>query len=93
VGDELTLPNSLTMGARKRRIDPDFRRATLSDLALLDITTDQQTDSDAWTETLKLADFRLTIYDAVAGVCPALQLGSVYRFSALIKRIAIPPSR
>jgi predicted nucleic acid-binding protein len=61
----LEVANSLTMAARKRRIDPDFRRAALADLALLDITTDQQTDSHAWTDTLNLADhFLLTVYDA-----------------------------
>jgi predicted nucleic acid-binding protein len=53
------------MAVRKRRIVPDFRRAALADLALLDITTDQQTDSYAWTDTLNLADhFNLTIYAA-----------------------------
>lgn len=57
--------NSLTMAVRRRRIDPDSRRAALADLALLDVTTDQQTDSYAWTDTLNLADhFRLTVYDA-----------------------------
>jgi predicted nucleic acid-binding protein len=61
----LEVANSLTMAVRKRRIDPDFRRGALADLALLDITTDQQTDSHAWTDTLNLADqFRLTVYDA-----------------------------
>ena len=61
----LELANSLTMAVRKRRIDPDFRRAALADLALLDITTDQQTDSYAWTDTLNLADrVQLTVYDA-----------------------------
>jgi predicted nucleic acid-binding protein len=61
----LEVANRLTMAVRRRRIDPDFRRAALADLALLDITTDQQTDSYAWTDTLNLADhFRLTVYDA-----------------------------
>jgi predicted nucleic acid-binding protein len=61
----LEVANSLTMAVRKRRIDPDFRRAALADLALLDITTDQQTDSYAWTDTVNLADhFNLTVYDA-----------------------------
>lgn len=61
----LEVANSLTMAVRKRRIDPDFRRAALADLALLDITTDQQTDSYAWTDTLNLADhLHLTVYDA-----------------------------
>jgi predicted nucleic acid-binding protein len=61
----LEVANSLTMAVRMRRIDLDFRRAALADLALLDITTDQQTDSYAWTDTLNLADhFNLTVYDA-----------------------------
>jgi predicted nucleic acid-binding protein len=61
----LEVANSLTMAVRRQRIDPDFRRAALADLALLDITTDQQTDSFAWTDTLNLADhLHLTVYDA-----------------------------
>jgi predicted nucleic acid-binding protein len=61
----LEVANSLTMAVQKRRIRPDFRRAALADLALLDITTDQQTDSYAWTDTLNFADqFQLTVYDA-----------------------------
>jgi predicted nucleic acid-binding protein len=61
----LEVANSLTMAVRKRRIDPDFRRAALADLALLDIATDQQRDSYAWTDTLNLADhLHLTVYDA-----------------------------
>ena len=52
----LEIANSLTMAVGRQRIDPDFRRAALADLALLDITTDQQTDSYAWTDTLNLAD-------------------------------------
>jgi predicted nucleic acid-binding protein len=50
---------------RRGRINANFRRAALADLALLDITTDEDTDIHAWGETLKLADrFRLTVYDA-----------------------------
>jgi predicted nucleic acid-binding protein len=61
----LEVANSLTVAIRRGRVDVDFRRAALSDLALLDITIDQQTDSQAWGETLHLADrFRLTVYDA-----------------------------
>jgi predicted nucleic acid-binding protein len=61
----LEVANSVAMAVRKRHIDPDFRRAALGDLALLDITADPQTDSYAWTDTLNLADqFRLTVYDA-----------------------------
>jgi predicted nucleic acid-binding protein len=61
----LEVANSLTMAVRRGRIDPDFRRAALADLALFDITIDQQTDFYAWTDTLSLADrFQLTVYDA-----------------------------
>jgi predicted nucleic acid-binding protein len=61
----LEVANSLTVAMRRRRIDADFRRAALADLALLDITTDPHTDSLAWGETLALADrFRLSLYDA-----------------------------
>jgi predicted nucleic acid-binding protein len=61
----LEVANSLTIAVRRGRIDPAFRRAALSDLGLLDITTDQHTDSHAWSETLEIADrFRLTVYDA-----------------------------
>ena len=52
----LEVANSLTMAVRRKRIDATFRQAALSDLALLDITTDQQTVSMAWSETLNLAD-------------------------------------
>ena len=61
----LEVANSLTVAVRRNRIDAEFRRAALTDLALLDLTTDQHTDSRAWAETLQLADrYRLTLYDA-----------------------------
>jgi len=61
----LEVANSLTVAVRRRRIDPEFRRAALADLGHLDITTDQHTDSHVWNETLEIADrFRLTVYDA-----------------------------
>ncbi len=61
----LEVANSLTVAVRRKRIDTDFRRAALGDLALLDISTDQQTASLVWSETLNLADqHRLTLYDA-----------------------------
>jgi predicted nucleic acid-binding protein len=61
----LEVANSLTVAVRRGRIDAEFRRAALADLALLDITTDQYTDANAWGESLALADrFRLTLYDA-----------------------------
>lgn len=61
----LEIANSLTVAVRRGRIDADFRRASLADLALLDISTDQHMDFYAWGETHSLADrFRLTLYDA-----------------------------
>jgi predicted nucleic acid-binding protein len=61
----LEVANSLTVAVRRSRIDVEFRRAALADLALLDITTYQHTDRHAWAETSRLADrFRLTLYDA-----------------------------
>jgi predicted nucleic acid-binding protein len=61
----LEIANSLTVAARRGRIDTEFRRAALSDLAMLEITTDLHTDSNAWGETLHLADrCGLTMYDA-----------------------------
>ena len=61
----LEIANSLTVAMRRGRIDANFRHAALSDLALLDITTDDATGLHAWGETLNMADrFQLTIYDA-----------------------------
>ena len=61
----LEVANSLTVASRRSRIDIEFRNAALADLALLDITTDPQTDAYSWTTTLSLADrFRLTLCDA-----------------------------
>jgi predicted nucleic acid-binding protein len=61
----LEVANSLTIAVRRGRIDAEFRRAALDDLAMLEITTDNQTETHAWRETLQLADrFRLTLYDA-----------------------------
>jgi predicted nucleic acid-binding protein len=61
----LEVANSLTMALRRGRIDAEFRRAALADLAELDIVADVQTDVHAWDATMSLADrFGLTIYDA-----------------------------
>ena len=61
----LEIANSLTVAVRRGRIDANFRRAVLSDLALLDITADDHTDVHAWGETLSVTDrFQLTVYDA-----------------------------
>jgi predicted nucleic acid-binding protein len=61
----LEVANSLTMAARRGRIDPPFRAAALDDLAVLDIAVDAETDARAWRETLDLAErHRLSLYDA-----------------------------
>jgi len=61
----LEVANSLTGAMRRGRIDAEFRRAALADLAFLDIAVDAHTDFNAWAATLELADrFRLTVYDA-----------------------------
>jgi predicted nucleic acid-binding protein len=61
----LEVANSLTVAMRRNRINGEFRRSALNDLALLDITIDPQTDNQAWAETLVIADrYRLTLYDA-----------------------------
>jgi predicted nucleic acid-binding protein len=61
----LEIANSLTVALRRGRIDSEFRRAALSDLAILEITTDPHTDTNAWGQTLRLADqCGLTAYGA-----------------------------
>lgn len=61
----LEVANGLQTGIRRGRIDATYRDAALSDLALLDIAIDPDTDRYAWTSTLRLADrFRLRLYDA-----------------------------
>ena len=53
------------MSVRRKRHDKNFRDATLADLAQLPIQVDLQTDQQAWTATLRLADrHQLTLYDA-----------------------------
>jgi predicted nucleic acid-binding protein len=60
----LEVANSLTVAVRRSRIDVEFRRAALADLAHLDISTDEHTDGHAWSDSLHLADrFRLSLYD------------------------------
>jgi predicted nucleic acid-binding protein len=61
----LEVANVLEMGVRRKRHDKHFRDATLADLAQLPIQVDPQTDQQAWTATLRLADrHQLTLYDA-----------------------------
>jgi predicted nucleic acid-binding protein len=61
----LEVANVLEMSVRRKRHDRTFRDATLADLAQLPIQVDLQTDQQAWTATLRLAErHQLTLYDA-----------------------------
>lgn len=61
----LEVANALQMGVRRARLDAAERDATLADLATLDIRTDPETDTHAWSDTVRLAErFGLTVYDA-----------------------------
>ena len=61
----LEVANVLEMGVRRGRVPSSFRDTTLSDLALLEIRTDPDTDQHAWGATVQLAKrHRLTLYDA-----------------------------
>ncbi len=71
----LEIANGLQMSVRRGRIDAATRDTALRGLALLNITTDPDTDSFAWSTTLSLADQHgLTLYDA-AYLELALRLG------------------
>jgi predicted nucleic acid-binding protein len=61
----LETANGLQVAIRRKRIDVAFRDLALTHLAHLPITIDPETDAQAWTTTLQLADrFQLTLYDA-----------------------------
>lgn len=61
----LEVANSLQGGIRRGRISAEFRDAALTDLALLNITIDPDTDTFAWSATLRLSErCGLTLYDA-----------------------------
>jgi predicted nucleic acid-binding protein len=61
----LEVANILESGARRGRHNLEFRDATLADLSLLPISIDQETDTHAWSATLRVAErHRLTLYDA-----------------------------
>lgn len=61
----LEVANALLMAVRRGRIDAAFRDASLADLGALSIVIDTDTDHQAWSTTLHLADsYKLTLYDA-----------------------------
>lgn len=61
----LEVANALQVAVRRQRIDAAFRDASLADLSALEVQIDPETDRQAWTATLELAErCRLTLYDA-----------------------------
>ena len=59
----LEVANVLEMNVRRGRHDGTFRDAVLSDLAVLPIHLDEETDRHAWAGTARLAArHRLTLY-------------------------------
>jgi predicted nucleic acid-binding protein len=61
----LEVANAFQMAVRRQRIDAIYRDASLAELALMPITTDADTNSYAWSTTLRLAErFSVTLYDA-----------------------------
>lgn len=61
----LEVANSLTMAARKGRIERAFRDSALADLGELGVVVDAETDEQAWGGALSIADrCKLTVYDA-----------------------------
>lgn len=61
----LEVANAFQAAIRRRRITAAYRDASLSALLLLPITIDADTDTYAWTTTLRLSErLGLTVYDA-----------------------------
>lgn len=61
----LEVANALQMAVRRRRMDRSFRDSNLADLGAMNIEIDGQTNVQAWSATVRLADAHdLTIYDA-----------------------------
>ena len=61
----LEVANAFQSALRRKRISPEYRDESLVELGELPITLDTDTDTYAWTTTLRLAErFGLTIYDA-----------------------------
>jgi predicted nucleic acid-binding protein len=61
----LEVANVLEMGVRRKRHDAKFHDSTLADLAQLPIQVDTETDKQAWSASLRLAErHHLTLYEA-----------------------------
>ncbi len=61
----LEVANALQVSVRRKRFDVAFRNRALAQLSHLTIAVDPDTDTNAWSATLRLSDqFQLTLYDA-----------------------------
>jgi predicted nucleic acid-binding protein len=61
----LEVANAFQMAIRRQRIDAVYRDDSLAELAVMPITIDDDTNSYAWSTTLRLAErCSLTLYDA-----------------------------
>ena len=61
----LEVADAFQSALRRKRISPEYRDESLVELGELPITLDADTDTYAWTTTLRLAErYGLTIYDA-----------------------------
>jgi predicted nucleic acid-binding protein len=61
----LEVANGLQVAVRRGRISAAYRDGSLGDLAQMNIETDLETHSHAWSVTLRLAErHELTLYDA-----------------------------
>ena len=61
----LEVANAFQTALRRRRITAHYRDESLAELTQMPITIDADTDTYAWTTTLRLAErFALTLYDA-----------------------------
>jgi predicted nucleic acid-binding protein len=61
----LEVGNGFQMAFRRKRIDKAYRDTALTELAAMPITIDAETDTHAWTTTLRLSErFTLSLYDA-----------------------------
>jgi predicted nucleic acid-binding protein len=61
----LEVASALQAAVRRQRIDAVYRDASLVELGLMPITIDGDTNTYAWSATMRLAErFALTVYDA-----------------------------
>ncbi len=91
----IEVANGFQMAIRRNRIDGDFRDRAIRHLSLLPIEIDPETDTYAWTVTLRLSDrFGLTVYDAAyleLAQRRSLPLASIDKaLSAAGRRLGIP---